>query len=212
MTLNTQRTQKMDEIWKTTLRDEYIEVSSLGRARRKKRPLIYKDGRKGHLPDAYLKGCINKEGYVYINSGSKRYALHRLLAETFLEEPKEIFAYQTVNHKNGIKIDNRVENLEWNTVSENTKHAHKNGLSNISELNRQMSRDRLYKKGKNRFMINPYMVYSSNPRKFARASRHKEYLDIIKFSSADKLAGELTEYCNDIEKTFKEYVRKYGNW
>jgi hypothetical protein len=67
-------------------------------------------------------------------------------------------------------------------------------------------------KGKNRFMINPYMVYSSNPRKFARASRHKEYLDIIEFSSADKLAEELTEYCNDIERVFKEYTKKYGNW
>ncbi len=67
-------------------------------------------------------------------------------------------------------------------------------------------------KGKNRFMINPYMVYSSNPRKFARASRHAEYLDIIKHSSADKLAGELTEYCNDIERVFKEYTKKYGNW
>jgi hypothetical protein len=66
-------------------------------------------------------------------------------------------------------------------------------------------------KGKNRFMINPYMVYSSNPRKFARASRHKEYLDIIEFSSADKLAEELTEYCNDIERVFKEYTKKYGN-
>ena len=118
----------MDEIWKTTLRDEYIEVSSLGRARRKKRPLIYKDGRKGHLPDAYLKGCINKEGYVNINSGSKRYALHRLLAETFLEEPKEIFAYQTVNHKNGIKLDNRIENLEWATYKQNNDHARDTGL------------------------------------------------------------------------------------
>jgi hypothetical protein len=66
-------------------------------------------------------------------------------------------------------------------------------------------------KGKNRFMINPYIVYPSNHRKFNRASRHKEYLDIIEYSSADKLAGELTEYCNDIEKIFKEYRDKYGN-
>lgn len=65
-------------------------------------------------------------------------------------------------------------------------------------------------KGKNRFMINPYMVYSSNPRKFARASRHKEYLNIIKHSSADKLGSELTDYCNDIEKKFRGYAGKYG--
>lgn len=118
----------MDEIWKTTLQDEYIEVSSFGRARRKKRPLIYKDGRKGFLPDAYLKGSINREGYINISSGSKKYLLHRLMAETFLDRPKEIFAYQTVNHKNGIKSDNRIENLEWATYKQNNNHARETGL------------------------------------------------------------------------------------
>lgn len=65
-------------------------------------------------------------------------------------------------------------------------------------------------KGKNRFMINPYIVYSGNPRKFSRASKHREYLSIVKNTSADKLESELTEYCNNIEKTFKEYIDKYG--
>lgn len=64
--------------------------------------------------------------------------------------------------------------------------------------------------GKNRFMINPYMVYSSNIRYFGRVKKHKEYLEIVNSSSADELGPRLTEFCNRIEKEHKEYHSKYG--
>jgi len=53
----------------------------------------------------------------------KSYRIHRLVAEYFL--PNKL---QTVNHKNGIKTDNRAINLEWCTQSENCKHAYRTGL------------------------------------------------------------------------------------
>lgn len=118
----------MDEIWKTTQQDEYLEVSTHGRVRRKQRPLIYKDGRKGFLPAGYLRGALSREGYVCISSGGKKYLLHRIIAETFLPPPTEVFAYQTVNHKNGIKTDNHITNLEWATYKANNDHARDTGL------------------------------------------------------------------------------------
>ena len=50
---------------------------------------------------------------------------HRVIAELFLGGPEK----ETVNHKNGIKTDNRAENLEWATQRENNAHAVKTGLS-----------------------------------------------------------------------------------
>jgi hypothetical protein len=70
------------------------------------------------------------QGYLKVSlinhkSGSRRYFLHRLLAKAFLPNPNN---YPCVNHKNGIKTDNSLTNLEWCTVKHNNAHAIATGL------------------------------------------------------------------------------------
>jgi len=118
------------ETWKSCFNfEENYEVSDLGRIRRKLSPTIYKDGRIAYFSQNILKPSLNKKGYykVYLSVNSKKYTryLHRLIAQTFLENPKN---KETVNHINCIKTDNSVLNLEWMTNTENMNHAFNNGI------------------------------------------------------------------------------------
>ena len=106
----------MEEIWKDVPDYEGLyEVSDLGRIRNKK-GLI----KKQFLSD---KGYLKVE--LYKNGKSKKLRVHRLVAQAFIENQ---FNKNEVNHKNGIKIDNFVDNLEWMTTQENLQHAFENGL------------------------------------------------------------------------------------
>jgi hypothetical protein len=114
------------EIWKPLLDDRFenVFVSSLGRVKSKNRDPLY-----GHVS--------KNKGYTQIfmrDKNGKTYSLpaHRLIALTFLRIPncEEIFV---VNHKNGIRHDNRVENLEFITQKQNVQHAFDTGLTDMSK-------------------------------------------------------------------------------
>lgn len=82
----------------------------------------FKDGKLLHRQKESI-GYLSVK--LFEDNRWKTILIHRLVAETFIPNPEN---KKTVNHINGIKTDNRLENLEWCTFSENSIHAVKNNL------------------------------------------------------------------------------------
>lgn len=124
----------MQIIWKDVVGFEvYYEVNNNGVVRTKERVITIschqKFTRTHSIKSKEKKQRIGKNGYVtvalVINDVTKNTYLHRIIAEAFVPNPNN---YSVVNHINGLKTDNRIENLEWCTSSHNNKHAIDNGL------------------------------------------------------------------------------------
>ena len=101
--------------------------------------LINEDGKVYNLKTKrYLKGHLENTGYISVNlnidNKKKNYALHRLVAQTFLENPDNL---PIVNHKDGNKLNNNVENLEWVTQSQNRIHAIETKISQLAKGRRE---------------------------------------------------------------------------
>lgn len=72
----------------------------------------------------YKEVALSKDGKT------RTVLLHRLLALHFIDNPDNL---PCVNHRNGVKTDNRLENLEWCTRSQNTRHAYENNLGGFRD-------------------------------------------------------------------------------
>jgi hypothetical protein len=111
------------EIWKKVEGfDGRYEVSNFGRVRSYFKNNLH-----------FLAPCKHQNGYIHVDLRMKglgyRVSIHRLVAKLFIPNPEN---KPCVNHKNGIKTDNTVENLEWATYSENQQHSYNTGLRPIT--------------------------------------------------------------------------------
>lgn len=122
------------EIWLDCPEYEKVyQVSNLGRVRSK--PIFIRhDGifgdENGYIKHVKIKNqTVNRYGYLTTklcyDGKCRRLTIHRLVAKAFLTNENN---YNQVNHINGNKFDNRLDNLEWVSASQNIQHAYDTGL------------------------------------------------------------------------------------
>jgi hypothetical protein len=172
------------EIWKSipNTNDNY-QISNLGNVRSRHNKYTHRIDKEYHI----LKPYKNHKGYlmVSIKEHNTKRVIHRLVANAFIPNKNNL---PQVNHINGNKKDNRVENLEWCTPSENVNHAFKTGLYE-EKLNSI------------RKPINQYDLNNNFIKQWKSAEEIKNILRI-------KHVGEV---CKGTRKTAGGYFWRYAN-
>lgn len=192
------------EIWKKIVGFETYSISSEGRIRNDKR-------NKSKI------ATLNKYGYYSSSFSGKNFLIHRLVAQAFISNPDNKLI---VNHIDGNKINNKVENLEWVSSSENSKHAFNNGLKantngekNImSKLSEKDIIEIFYAEGSHQKIANHYNIGRVQVTRVKNKTRWKELLDNLDKIYFDFIyLKEKDLVDNRTEKTYDEllpYERK----
>jgi hypothetical protein len=168
----------MEEIWLNIHLDyykDYYVVSNFGKIKSLKRNKILNT----HMKCGYLS--------VYIENNAKKIrktiSVHSLVANLFCEKPNDKQKL-CINHKDGNKLNNHFMNLEWLTLSENTKHAYENGLKKKSSKS--------------------IIMMDIDGKIIEEFSSIKEAC--IKHNLTD---SRVSEVCKGIKKDYKNYTFKY---
>lgn len=114
-------TELENEQWIECYFSKQYEVSNLGRVRNRKTKIIQK-------------GTINSEGYHIVSIGNKNYRTHRVILQSW--NPRIDFEDLTVDHINGKRADNRLENLRWISMEDNTLAM----LNNRAKFQKELTR------------------------------------------------------------------------
>lgn len=174
-----------NEVWKDIKGyEELYQVSNLGRIKRKKHKRY---DRNQMMNEKIIKPAINRFGYLRItlckNSKHKCYSVHRLVIENFVGESE-----LQVDHKDGNKLNNRLDNLEYVTSKENTNRAWKNGQSKPNNNRKVLQYD------KNGNFIKEWSNISL----------------ILKKMNKSQSNGNINNCCSGRTKNAYGYIWKYG--
>ena len=124
--------------------EELYMVSNTGLVKR----IRFINGKHNFEKERLLKPTINKDGYMFVrlckNGKSKNMRIHKLVANTFLGESK-----LQVDHIDGNKQNNNLDNLEYVTPKENTKRAWGKGIAKYTEERRNKVRKVAIERWKN---------------------------------------------------------------
>lgn len=169
------------EMWKLVDEMKTYEVSNKGNVRKK-----LKNGYN------YLKPFKDKDGYLKVclceNQRRIYRFVHRLVGIAFIENKDN---KPTINHKDGNKTNNNVENLDWATNKEQNKHALNMGLRNMKNSGCSKIVEQYDLEGN---LINTYLSANEAKRQTG-------------FSQ-----GHISEVCRGEKNTYKNFIWKYKNY
>lgn len=194
------------ELWKDIKNYEGLyQISNYGRVKALEKS-VWTGKYFKYYPEIILKLTSDKDGYLCItlhkDGKAKSFKVHRLVAEAFIPNPDN---KPTVNHKNGDKTKNYVDNLEWMTNKENTAHARRTGLMKENQY------------GKNNYMYGKYGKDNPNSISVIQIDKNtnnviKEFYSIIDAQREINInATHIIDVCKGRRKTAGGYKWKYKN-
>lgn len=176
------------EIWKDIPDYEGLyQVSNFGNIRRYKTGYEFLNRYK-YKHKGYIRTALCKNNHV------THFYVHRLVAKVFIPNPEN---KSEVNHKDGDKTNNHVDNLEWCTRQENMKHARNTGLWNVTE-NMKNALIIYHKKG-----VSQYTMTGKFIRSFDSAKSASDYTNIN--------SGNITLCCRGKRNSAGGYIWEYTN-
>ena len=143
------------------------------------------------LKEKIKKPTITSHGYYVISIKGKTHLLHRLIAKAFIENPNN---YPCINHKDGNKLNNLIDNLEWCTKAMNNKHAYDTGLKIGYWKN---------KKGKYHHSSKAVLQLNMNGNEINKFGSASEAARILNLSQP-----QISKCCRGITLKYKNYIKK----